>query len=271
MSAHSDSSTPTLAFTSNWQQYVIGTLAPGAQARIAYDSNRLPEERSSYNGSPTWSIIAFYRFAPDAAVQQVTLNFNSVGMVPGPAQTVTTGSSFMYADIDVPAEAQSLEMWFLNSGRSGRQFWDSDYGQNYPFRFTAQDLGPVLANIVTSYPTPYSRFDVQLNQVDLAATDVAVNYRVTNIDSSNVFYYGSTFFLTRLTIEAGRAVWSGSNTVPYRANVIFTLTYTVGNQTYVALNGGAGFTAIGEASAVGTDASQPVTLPPQAPPPMLQV
>jgi hypothetical protein len=241
-----------LTFTSNWQQYVIGDLEPGSQVLIAYDSNRLPNERSNYNGSPTWSIIAFYRFASDAPIQQVTLEFEGAGMVPGPQQTVSNGSSFMYATIDIPQDAQSLETWFLNSGRSGFQYWDSDFGQNYQFRFASSDIaGTVLANVVSSYPTPYSRFDVQLNAVDLAVTSINVSYRTTNIEPPTPFTNGS-MDLSLLTVEGGRAVWSGSQTVPLRSNIIFVINYTVGNQTYSATNAGAGYTALGDQAAATT-------------------
>jgi hypothetical protein len=242
-----------LTFTSSWQQYVIGDPEPGSQVRIGYDSNRLPNERSTYNGSPTWSIIAFYRFAPDAPVQQVTLELESAGMVPGPEQTITNGSSFMFATIDVPQDAQSLEMWFLNSGRSGWQFWDSDYGQNYQFRFAGADISGVVANVVSSYPTPYSRFDLQLDSVALAVTSVTVNFRVTNIGDANFFAQGATMELSFVTEKRGLNVWSGNTLVPYQANIIFIMTYTAGGQTFFASNGGAGYLAIGQPDVVAAE------------------
>jgi hypothetical protein len=105
--------------------------------------------------------------------------------------------------------------------------------------------------------------------VTLAATSVAVNYRVTNVDAGNVFFDGAVMNLEQLTVEGGRAVWSGRNIVPFRANVIFTISYTVGSQTYMATNGGAGYTAIGEPAVVGTEA--PVVTDAVTPPPRLQV
>jgi len=53
---------PHITFTADWRETTFGNLVPGRTVQILYDPARLPQERSSYNGMPTWSITAYYQF-----------------------------------------------------------------------------------------------------------------------------------------------------------------------------------------------------------------
>jgi hypothetical protein len=113
-----------VVFTNDWQQSVTGPLKRGQSFTLLYDSNRLPRERSTYNGLPTWNILAHVQFAPHRTVTQVAL------------QTPGT-DEILKAHIDIPADTTEVILWFSNSGRSGQEYWDSNFEKNY--RFSVND------------------------------------------------------------------------------------------------------------------------------------
>ena len=109
---------PHITFTGTWEQLPFGNLVPGATALIAYDPNRLPEERSTYNGAPTWSITAFYRFSPNGPVASRQLDIQT-GDVVARFSDDPVEATMMTTSIEIPSDAEELSLWFLNTGRSG--------------------------------------------------------------------------------------------------------------------------------------------------------
>jgi hypothetical protein len=108
----------TLRFLSNWEHEIEGELRAGEPLQIEYDPARLPTCRSERYGRPAWSIAGYVRFHPGADVQQV-------GLASGSAQ------------LDVPADAGKLELWFNNTDQTGCVAWDSRHGANYWFDVVA--------------------------------------------------------------------------------------------------------------------------------------
>lgn len=84
----------------------------GEPLRIEYAASRLPTCRASYRGQDSWSIAGFVRFHPGDEVTSVGLKSGS-------------------AEVDVPADARRVELWFNNTDNTGCVAWDSRYGQNY--------------------------------------------------------------------------------------------------------------------------------------------
>jgi Family of unknown function (DUF6209) len=95
-----------------------GELRGGEPLRIEYDVSRLPSCRASYRGQDAWSIAGFVRFYPGQEVKSVGLKSGS-------------------AEIDVPANASRVELWFSNTDNTGCVAWDSRYGQNYSLDIAA--------------------------------------------------------------------------------------------------------------------------------------
>lgn len=102
----------TLRFLSNWSLQHDGEPRGGEPLRIEYDQARLPTCRASYRGQDAWSIAGYVRFHP-------SMELESVGLKSGSAQ------------VDVPADASRIELWFSNTDNTGCVAWDSRYGQNY--------------------------------------------------------------------------------------------------------------------------------------------
>jgi len=114
----------TLSFTADFQQNTTDTLKSGSEVTIIFDSERLPFERSvSEKGKPEWSISAFVQFA-DNVISEIKLV---------PAKKGKTVDTNLKGVFTVPAETNQAILWFVNSGKSGNVYFDSNFGQNYRF------------------------------------------------------------------------------------------------------------------------------------------
>jgi hypothetical protein len=110
-----------IRFKSDWSISVDGNLGNATALAVHYDMSRLPDCRQTYNGAPTWDILAYYRF--DGG----TVRYQPV--------TTTIGFTRVNAPalIEVPEGANYFEVWFKNSDRAGCSRYDSNWGQNYGF------------------------------------------------------------------------------------------------------------------------------------------
>jgi len=231
---------PHITFTADWRQWPHGGLVPGATVAISYDPNRLPNERSTYNGVPTWSIVAFHQFAPNGPVFSKPLDAPT-GQVVQRYSDDPVEATMMTTSIEIPSDAEELILWFLNTGRSGQQFWDSDYGANYVFRFTSLDIQGEHAAVVSDPQTPFAGFEVSLTALPVVES-VVVSFTVTNAPREQPF--GGAIPLQAGAIAHGRRPWSASGiSVPRGANIRFSFVYTVNGRTFIDDNDGTGYFA----------------------------
>jgi hypothetical protein len=73
---------------------------------------RLPTCRAKSRGLDAWNIAGYVGFHPSMEIESVALRSGSV-------------------EVEVPEDAQRVELWFNNSDNTGCVAWDSRYGQNY--------------------------------------------------------------------------------------------------------------------------------------------
>lgn len=115
----------TLSFTADFQKNFAETIKAGEEVTILFDSNRLPFERSTNEkGKPEWSISAFAQFTPEGGINEVKLV---------PAKKGKDADSVLKGSFTVPADSNEAIIWFLNTGKSGNVYFDSDFGKNYRF------------------------------------------------------------------------------------------------------------------------------------------
>jgi len=222
---------PALYFTAQWKEGAFGNFVPGQTVEIAYDPNRLPYERSTYNGAPAWSIIAFYQFSPGGEVGSQPLSMPA-GPPPPRYSNDPVEATLMRTSIDIPEDAEELIVWFLNTGRSGMEYWDSDYGANYVFRFTSIDIQGEEASVSSDPQTPYSGFNVSVSAL-ATVSSVAVTFDVVNNPPDQPFSRTVTMAAGALD-ENGRRPWSLSGfAVPYQARIRFSFVYVVSGRTFV--------------------------------------
>ncbi len=120
----------TLSFLEDWQELASGTLRQGGYLTLEYDLDRLPHCRGTHNGYPAWDIVAFARFAPGGQL----LSGSVRGVVDDLGQPVSQGVERPLS-LRIPADADAVEIWFLNTTGAGSscQAWDSNDSQNYRF------------------------------------------------------------------------------------------------------------------------------------------
>ena len=172
---------PTILFRSDFRHYVRGVLRPGAKLFVYYDAERLTGERSMRGDQPGWWITMFARFVPNGAVTSINLWSRTGLILTGQKATDEPDEgTLMKCDIQIPSDAQFVELWFLNSGDSGRVFYDSDFGRNYWFQFTVAEIEVMDAQVTVQDKKRGSVAAASALKVMVAAsqdvTAVSVNY-----------------------------------------------------------------------------------------------
>jgi hypothetical protein len=126
-------STPraTLEFLPGWQERQDGAIVRGGQLVVDYDLARMPGCFSStYNGLPAWDTLAYAWFTPGGQLVSTSVRG---------AQDPTTGVwSNRLVTLDVPADADGVQLWFENSGETCSTTWDSNLDQNFGFAVLPQ-------------------------------------------------------------------------------------------------------------------------------------
>ena len=212
---------PHITFTRGGQQKPFGNLVPGQTVRVAYDPHRL--------GDPPWNVTAFHQFSPDGAVFTKQLDVPTGQIVTRIADDPYE-AAYMTTAIDIPEDAELLILWFGDGER-----WDSDFGANYWFRFTALDIQGENATVVSD------EFQVSLTALP-EIEEVVVHFRVINNPPDQPLT--GSVPLSHGSVEDGRRTWEASGvTVPHGANVRFEFIYSVAGRVYLDDNDGAGFFA----------------------------
>ena len=121
-----DGTVTKLTFADDWSERANGAIVAGLPIRIAYDLDRLTACRGSTNGSDVWAITGHVSFDGGAAQ-----TFAVTRLVEGRAVAVE-------AELEIPARAASVELWFTNSNRWGCNAYDSNEGANYRFDVEAR-------------------------------------------------------------------------------------------------------------------------------------
>ena len=137
-------SLPQLVFRGDFQQDVTGELKSGANAAIVFDAVRLPLERSlDAEGKPAWTISAFYQFLPGGEVDKITLSSEKAAA----HKKTADAAAILKGVFTVPAGSEEAIIWFVNTGSSGDEYYDSAFGNNYRFRISPKavetDAAPV--------------------------------------------------------------------------------------------------------------------------------
>ncbi len=122
--------TGAIEFTDDWRSTVIGEIRAGGRLAVHYDLDRLPGCRATHNGYPAWGTTAYVRFLPggELASGSVRAFVSDMGIPTNEAYPVPF-------EVEVPALATGVEIWFKNDSGAGNfcETWDSNWGRNYYF------------------------------------------------------------------------------------------------------------------------------------------
>ncbi len=116
-----DGQTTTLRFSADWSERADGPLVAGQPVRVEYDLDRLTGCRGSTNGSDVWGITGYASFdggEPKTFALTQIVNGKTVRATP---------------ELDVPARATHVDLWFTNTNRWGCIAYDSNENANYGF------------------------------------------------------------------------------------------------------------------------------------------
>jgi hypothetical protein len=128
-----DGETAQIQFADDWSETVSGTLVAGSPVRIAYDLDRLQECRGETGGSEVWGVTGFASFDGHTPVTFAVSRLDGGVVKP------------VAADLEIPASAAHVALWFQISNRWGCVAYDSNMNANYAFDVAPSARGPVLA------------------------------------------------------------------------------------------------------------------------------
>jgi hypothetical protein len=123
-----DGNEPTIAFHGDYTQHVSGTLLAGSPVRIEYDLDRVTDCRSD-----AWGVSGYAQFDGSTPVAFSVSRIADGDVVP------------VDADLDLPASASHVQIWFEVTDKYGCHAYDSNEGANYSFDIDRHGLGAVLA------------------------------------------------------------------------------------------------------------------------------
>ena len=144
----------------------------------------------------------------------------------------------MIGRIDLPVNADHLTVWFLNTGKSGAVYWDSNQGNNYIFRFVVEDLHVLSVGVVPDPKAPLSWFKIDIMALEEVG-DVVIFYRIMNDPAGGV---DRSLSLSPGPLDStGERHWTGSAPVSENAVIRFTMAYTAYGVPHTDTNSGKGY------------------------------
>jgi hypothetical protein len=221
-----------ILFRRNFRHHVTGSLKPGAHLLVFYDAERMTQERSFEGDKPAWGITMHARFVPGGNVLSMALWSRTGIILTGVKTSDDPGEGTMLkCDFEIPGNAQFVEMWFTNSGRSGATYFDSDFGKNYLFRFTARDISPPAAVVLFDRAAGQSEFQMELSAAPEIGA-VAADYWVVNVTPP--LHAEAALVPDAQPAASGRRTWHTQGLrFPYKAVIAFDLRYTVNGREAV--------------------------------------
>jgi hypothetical protein len=222
---------PNLVFTSDFHQLVRGRLARGVNCTIAYDPRRSASPESYRFGSSDVTFTAHVQTRTGGPVQEVPLvsHAGTMDYVP----TTRAGIGPMLAgSFHIPEDAEWITIWVACKSPDGRVWYDSNYGANYTFRFTREDLELRGAEV---RPGPGGAIDYLWCSVAASSEvdRVIMRYRVVNTREQTQDEVERELQRTSQTDKEGHIVWETPEiTVPHDAVVAFDLVYFVGGDRF---------------------------------------
>ena len=123
-----DGTEPTITFTGDFQTRLDGSLLAGSPVRISYDLDRMTDCKSD-----AWGVSGSAQFDGGEPVAFGVSRLANGTVVP------------VDADLELPASASHVAIWFEINDKYGCHAYDSNDGANYQFDLDRKGLGAVLA------------------------------------------------------------------------------------------------------------------------------
>lgn len=221
-----------LIFTLDFHEFVRGILTPGKESRINYDPLRLASGKEGYvYGSPEFNFTAYFEFKPEGFLEIPLIS--ETGILQNEVIKENGRGSMLTSDFLIPDSCEEISVWISLQDNNGEVSFDSDFGKNYHFRITSQDIEILGAEIV-NLKDGVGQLTVKVK----ACADVdriVVRYRITN-GKEPYTEIPVELFKTNLK---GKTIWTtGDELIPYGSVVAYDLKYFVAGKEYKSDNNG---------------------------------
>ncbi|WP_035692382.1 DUF6209 family protein [Azospirillum halopraeferens] len=205
-----------ITFTSDGHELLTGDLVPGRSLHIHYDPRRIASAgEAELPGRWLSQLEVHARFHPDGAVRTVPMT-SPAGHFDVYIDETTTRAAVLCAEIDIPADAVQVSLWFSAVTADGNACVDDDDGRTYLFRFPSRDLAQVTGSVVPAKgPNGAGVFLVDVTTAP-GVDRVQVNYRVVNARER----LKEVIELTRAAGGEGSDTWHGRAPVPSTRSVV---------------------------------------------------
>ncbi len=127
-----DGSEPTITFAADFTQSTTGQLLAGSPVRIRYSLDRVTDCRSQSNGTEVWGTSGTAQFDDGTQTTFAVTRLDGTRVVP------------VDAEVQLPASASSMTVWFTTNDEFGCVSYDSNLGANYGFAIDRNGLGATL-------------------------------------------------------------------------------------------------------------------------------
>lgn len=119
-----------LTFTAEWTEELQGELAAGGTIAVTYALERALIHGGHGEANGQWGVHAYVQFLPGGEIVEAP-----VISFPTRFGKPTKAPKTVALKVDVPAQAQEVQVWFRNwtDADGARVLWDSRFGMNYRF------------------------------------------------------------------------------------------------------------------------------------------
>jgi hypothetical protein len=123
-----------LTFLPDGQERRLGELLRGGTLVLRYAPARFAAHQPAFAGGTEAAttereIVAYARFLPGGQVHGATL----VGTPAETSAEADVAVPLASAEISIPPDATTVELWFRSTDAAGTESWDSRFGQNYRY------------------------------------------------------------------------------------------------------------------------------------------
>jgi hypothetical protein len=215
-----------IRFTEDFHEQTRGSLLPGQSIDLEFADSRIPDESTGLAHLDAW--IQFDGGPAEVVPLKLRQGWRDID----PALTERGEGNLWVGNTTPPPGAKEMCIWFVKTGPSERKYYDSRFGKNYWFRFTANDVDVLKATVDDS------GFNLEVEAAP-EITSVEAMYQILNAGPVS----GVLPLVPVVASREGKSGWAGSVSVDPHAVVSFTLSYTAGGRTYTDDNHRRGYLA----------------------------
>jgi hypothetical protein len=124
-----DGSEPTITFAADFTQSASSQLLAGSPVRVRYSLDRVTECRTESGGNEAWGTSGTAQFDDGTQSTFAVSRIDGQRVVP------------VDAEVQLPASASSMAVYFTTSDAYGCVSYDSNFGSNYGFAIDRHGLG----------------------------------------------------------------------------------------------------------------------------------